>query len=461
MERMESSLAAIVPVLIQNNSSSKTIQIGPITAKIMECVHAVHKCKDIVRDIKTANFMLAPGEGDGMTLEEKLASRIRLLDLAMADQYNNMYLDDEQGGMVGTPLYASLNVHANKKATRRDDLEAVGYVVAELLTQLSSGDPSKQLPWSNGKSDEEIGEIKRAMVSDPNSLFYKQLGDHKTISVFSQYLTTVRGYSFKQEPQYKELTKLLQKLVVQRAKVPSAEKTAAKKSPRRKTPKIATEGGTKHDLSSRSAATQNPTVRSRQNSINVDVDCKKDIVEEMDWEYTNENEVPEEGDKKPKACLDSSRRRDNCVIDECSNRRKKKKARSEVNMWDKSDDDLEDGVATMPTRLQRRGVKVRIVAGPHQGESFVIEDGGMETVVLGSNPTTKMGKVVSLKDKTVAPTHVRLDLSLKKGMKPALTVTNKSKDKKVFVNKDPVNSTKAFIDSTIHIGDTSLMLEAI
>lgn len=60
------------------------------------------------------------------------------------------------------------------------------YVVAELLTEPRSGE----------------------------SLFYKQLGDDDTMSVFSKYLTMFREYSFKHEPDHKDLAKLLDNLVV-------------------------------------------------------------------------------------------------------------------------------------------------------------------------------------------------------------------------------------------------------
>lgn len=468
MERMESTLTSVVPTLLQNKTSSKTVSVGPIAVKLLECVKAFHERNTIVLDVKTDNFMLAPGAGIGRTLEMKLASRIRLIDLGLVEQCSGV---GESKGMVGTPLYASLNVHANKRVSYRNDLEAVGYVIAELLTKLSSGDMSRTLPWSHAKSDDEIGNMKRAMVEDSGSLFYQQLGDEKTISIFSKYLTMVRGYSLKDKPDYEELEAILSKLVVPTAKVKSVEKASGKKSPRRSSVrKAASEGaehpesGTKRGRSSKTVATQTPLKMARHGSGNMDVDDEEEDVQAMDWEATNENVEPEGGDQKPKARpkCEPVKRRGKVIIDERNSRRPKKKSQPEVVTLDESEDDeADDGVAKMPARLQRRGVMVSVVAGPHRGESFMIEDGGTEVFVLGSNPSTKVGKTFALKDDgALSATHVRLDLYLKKGMRPGLSVTSKSKEK-VYIDSNPVTNTKAFIGNLIHIGNTTLKLEAL
>ena len=118
--------------------------------------------------------MLTIDKRRGLLDENKLSSRIRLIDLAIATQCTPTYFETDEASLVGTPLYASLNVHSGKKAGFRDDLESLGYVIAELLIQLTSGDSSKQLPWNNGKSDDEIWSIKKTLVENKNSTFYRQ-----------------------------------------------------------------------------------------------------------------------------------------------------------------------------------------------------------------------------------------------------------------------------------------------
>ncbi len=49
--------------------------------------------------------------------------------------------------MVGTAMFCSLNTHKGLEQARRDDIEAVVYLVAYLV---------KKLPWEGGKEGKEI-----------------------------------------------------------------------------------------------------------------------------------------------------------------------------------------------------------------------------------------------------------------------------------------------------------------
>ncbi|OEU16448.1 hypothetical protein FRACYDRAFT_162281, partial [Fragilariopsis cylindrus CCMP1102] len=220
MEKMDNTISAVVPLLLQKKSSSKTINFGPIAVALLACIRACHEAKNIFRDVKSDNFMLtidaaaaiAKAKAGSTILENEVASRIRLIDLAIATQWTPMYCETDEADFNGTPLYASLNVHSGKKASFRDDLEALGYVLAELIIQLNSGDPSKKLPWSHGKSDGDIGSIKKLLVEDKSSDFYAQLGNASRL--FSKYLDIIRGYSFKEVPDYDELTEILSKITL-------------------------------------------------------------------------------------------------------------------------------------------------------------------------------------------------------------------------------------------------------
>lgn len=468
MERLEAPLKSIIPALLQQKTSSKNISLGPIAKNMVGCIRAIHEKKLVVQDVKTDNFMLATGCGKGRTFEEKLASKVRIIDLALSDQINS---SKESSGMVGTPLFASLNVHGGNKVRRKDDLEAAGYVLADLLVKLASGDESKNLPWSNGTSDEEVGEIKRAMVENPNSVFYKQLGDTKTATVFSKYLKKVQGSKFKEQSDYDEIEEILSELTVPRSKATTEPpKSPLKRSPRRTSPrKPAAERPGVGVKRTRTIATQTPAKIPRQNSSKMDIDAD-DSDDSFDdpMDTVDENSQPQDEDIKPKARAkrEPVKRREKVVINVQINRHSKKHAETEViydsDNVEESDNEPEGkGVARMPARLQRRGVELRIIEGPHRGESFVIEDGGMETIVIGSKPTTKVGKTIALpKDDTLSATHVRFDLSLKKGINPGIMVTNKSKGK-TFVNCSAITSTKAFVGNIITVGKTTLEVQSL
>ena len=129
------------------------------------------------------------------------------------------------------------------------------------------------------------------------------------------------------------------------------------------------------------------------------------------------------------------------------------------------DDDSQDQkklAATSPTRLKRRGVSITCVSGPLKGDSYEIEAGVNEIILIGSKPrpSPSCGEFLCLKkDKNILATHVRLELSINRKV-TALKVTDKSKGK-TFVNRDAVTSTKAFINDTITIGESSFKIKAL
>ena len=173
--------------------------MGPVAAQLLACIQAIHDLKHIVIDVKPENFMLAPSRS------KDVASRIRLLDLALVQPWVSIdkHRPNQGSTMAGTPMYASLNLHKGETPSRRDDLEALGYVIAEIIMQITHGCVSQNLlPWSQGKSDESIGQLKQSQVDDPNSDFYKRMGGSITTQVFRRYMDEVRGYGYKKNPDY-------------------------------------------------------------------------------------------------------------------------------------------------------------------------------------------------------------------------------------------------------------------
>ena len=500
MERMDSTISSVVPLLLKNKPSSKNINIGSICVKLLDCLRAVHETKNIVRDVKTENFMLTlASKASGSSLEAKLASRIRLIDLAMATQWNRMYYEVDTGEMIGTPLYASLNLHSGKKTSFRDDLESLGYVIAELLTQLYSGDPSKQLPWSKGRSDEDIGSMKESLVDDTKSQFYRQLGDAKTIAVFSEYMEIVRGYGFKTIPDYDELSEILSKLTVPRKKAKNASSGRSASSSKKSASTKRTRGAaskSQSDLASPSKVARRNTRTRSATSMDIDssdkpssngldesfdetvyVDAHQDL-QEMDWEYcVDENEEPQEK-PKPRSRRQRTTRSGNVDEEETKPQGKTRslrntpyrrqrttrsgKAMEEIIMIDDDSQDEKESRNTPATRLKRRGVSITCIEGPLRGDSYDIEAGMNEIIVIGSKPrpSPSTGQFLCLKkDKDILATHVRLELSINRKV-TALKVTDKSKGK-TFVNRHAVTSTKAFINDIIKIGGSSFKIKTL
>jgi len=68
----------------------------------------------------------------------------------------------EKKGMIGTARFASINAHLGKEQSRRDDLEALGYVLLYFLRG--------KLPWYNIQSEtkeEKYEKIKNMKMNSP------------------------------------------------------------------------------------------------------------------------------------------------------------------------------------------------------------------------------------------------------------------------------------------------------
>jgi casein kinase 1 len=110
-------------------------------------VQTIHEKNLIHRDIKPENFLVGqPGS--------KSANVIHVVDFGMAKQYCDPKTKQhisyrERKSLTGTARYMSINTHLGREQSRRDDLEALGYVFIYLLRG--------GLPWQglNAATDEQ------------------------------------------------------------------------------------------------------------------------------------------------------------------------------------------------------------------------------------------------------------------------------------------------------------------
>lgn len=157
----------------------------------------LHNKGIIHRDLKPDNFAVGAGRN---------AYKVYLIDFGLAKKFmnsKNEHIKYKDGkGLTGTARYASVNTHLGVEQTRRDDLEAMFYVLLYLL--------KGSLPWQNLKAKnqkEKYDRIKETkVVTKVEELCFGLPAE------FATGLRYVRELSFSQRPNYQYLRDLFKDL---------------------------------------------------------------------------------------------------------------------------------------------------------------------------------------------------------------------------------------------------------
>merc|ERR1712151_1277216 len=113
-----------------------------------------HTRSYIHRDIKPDNFLIGRAQKSNI---------VYIIDFGLAKKYRNPETHvhgpyRENKNLTGTARYASLNAHLGLEQSRRDDLEAIGYV---LVYFLKGG-----LPWQGLKAKSATKKYKLIMEKE-------------------------------------------------------------------------------------------------------------------------------------------------------------------------------------------------------------------------------------------------------------------------------------------------------
>mmetsp|Transcript_7939 Transcript_7939/g.25247 ORF Transcript_7939/g.25247 Transcript_7939/m.25247 type:complete len:337 (+) Transcript_7939:78-1088(+) len=163
-------------------------------------VEFVHAKGLLHRDIKPDNFLI----GLGMK-----ANMVHLVDFGLAKPYRDFTTQEhipyrEGKTLVGTANFCSINAHLGLEQGRRDDLEAVGYVMMYFLRG--------NLPWHGLKDYSKRGLYQRIMdkkMSTPTEILCKRFPTE-----FATYFKYCRDLGFEETPDYAYARQLLKDLFI-------------------------------------------------------------------------------------------------------------------------------------------------------------------------------------------------------------------------------------------------------
>lgn len=172
--------------------SVKTVML--LADQMLFRIQYLHSKGFVHRDIKPENFLVEWG---------RKANIVYLIDFGLAKRYRSAktqehiaYADNKS--LTGTARYASINAHAGIEQSRRDDIEAIGYVLIYFL--------QGQLPWQQLQAEtkeekyQKIMEAKKAIPIDELCAGLPE--------VFASYMRYCQGLQFEDRPDYAYLRRI-------------------------------------------------------------------------------------------------------------------------------------------------------------------------------------------------------------------------------------------------------------
>ena len=181
-----------------NIFSTKTVLM--LADQIISRLEYLHNMNILHRDIKPENFVMGVGN---------TRNTLYLVDFGLSKTFRdiktNQHMCFRDGkSLTGTARYASVNTHQGIEATRRDDLESVGYVLVYFLRGF--------LPWqgiarkqSKRHRYAKVGEMKR-------TIRLENLCD-SCPQEFIDFLRYCRGLEFTERPDYSRLRQMFRDLL--------------------------------------------------------------------------------------------------------------------------------------------------------------------------------------------------------------------------------------------------------
>lgn len=188
MDCLDLSLEDLFDKCNRQFSLKTTIQIA---IQMINRIQVLHNHSIIHRDIKPDNFIIGSN------------NLLYLIDFGLSKLYRDKiththipYREDKR--MIGTPRYASLNTHLGIEQSRRDDLEAIGYIIVYFL--------KGELPWQGLKAQNRKMKYKKIMEKKLNTSKHTLCkGLPQELLLYFNYIEHLR---FSEKPDYNYLINL-------------------------------------------------------------------------------------------------------------------------------------------------------------------------------------------------------------------------------------------------------------
>ncbi|KAI8149425.1 casein kinase I delta [Fennellomyces sp. T-0311] len=179
--------------------SLKTITM--IAIQMIKRLRHIHKSDYIHRDIKPDNICVGTNALDGTLFP---------VDFGLAKRFKDSdrrHMDIKTGkGMMGTVRYASLHAHDGIELSRRDDLEALAYVLAYFIRG--------KLPWQGFNLSDKYEKYQRVheekLKWSTNKLF------ENAPKQFIEFFNHIESLEFKDKPDYDKLENLFNSVMVEK-----------------------------------------------------------------------------------------------------------------------------------------------------------------------------------------------------------------------------------------------------
>jgi len=166
--------------------------------QMLQRVEDLHNINFVHRDIKPENFCIGVGANKDL---------VYMIDFGLAKRYSDprtglhiKYRDSK--ALAGTARYVSINTQLGLEQGRRDDLEALGYVLVYFM--------KGNLPWQGceaGGKAEVFRKILEAKLNTPLDELCKGLPEE-----FEEYLKYCRTLRFEECPDYRWVQNLFRNL---------------------------------------------------------------------------------------------------------------------------------------------------------------------------------------------------------------------------------------------------------